>query len=289
MSLRPSRQFSPLALSLFLWVLVGPLTHAQQVAEAQAPDPPPAQPPEKPLGRKGAGGLLWHDMAHGLGLAKKQGSPLLLVYPGAAPGADLVWADLEKRSFSTGWATEGFKQFIAVAVEHPLPEIARSLLGAIESEAPVVCLCDYRGTVLKRWQKQLPERDELRKEARSARARSEQLVTLERRVLELLKKSRYALNTEKYRESVTVLLEAEGLQLPADSDAVGERVRMREDLLKVVATRREKAAKLEEEKKYIEAINSYELIMKDFPLPELTIELRQKIAELWRHVRGVGG
>jgi hypothetical protein len=214
---------------------------------------------------------------------------VLLVYVGPPDRADAIWQDLEKKSLSGGWVSDAMKEFIAIALEHPLPDSARELFGALETQAPVICLSDFRGTPIKRWTQNAPPAGELRGQMRAAKARNAVLWNEQRRVLEMVRRARYALKTEKYRESVQDLLAAEKLPISQGAGAVDERVKLRREILDVVAVRRQEVEGLEAEKKYIEAIEGYEKLIKDFPLPELTEELQRKVAELWRKIRGIGG
>lgn len=243
----------------------------------------PKDKPAKPVPVRVAGGVEFWAVKLGLASAKEARKPLLFVYGGAQP--DEFWASIEKRIIGANKKT--LKHFVAVVIPRPVPRSAQELLGGIQQE-PVIALADFRGTVLKRWDKDAPGPGNFRSMVKKVRLHNAKLAQQFKRAEELIAKSRYALKQKKYKQATLLFLQTEELPLPSGSAPVQERKKLRDEIDEVIDERRKKGKSLEDKEDLIGAINEYEKIMNDFPLPDVRNELRKRVRELWSKLRGFG-
>lgn len=259
----------------------------EEAPEGQDPKPeeprPKPEEPDKPK-PKMRGEVEWWTLDVGLERAKKERRALILVYAGAQP--DAFWEEISERVIANNKKT--LEHYIAIEVPRPVPRAGIEILGGLQEE-PVVAVGDFRGTILKRWDEKAPPPGNFRSNIRKVLARNQQLAAYFKKVEDQIAKSRYALKQKKYRECVQLFLETEKMELPPGSELVQTRTELRGEIDEVIDERRKKGQELEDKDDLVGAINEYEKIMNEFPLPDVREELRKRVRDLWAKLRGYGG
>lgn len=258
------------------------LATAGQDPKPDDPRPKPEEPAKpKPKVR---GEVEWWTLDVGLERAKKERRALIFVYAGAQP--DAFWEEISERVIGNNKKT--LEHYVAIEVPRPVPRAGIEILGGLQEES-VVAIGDFRGTILKRWDGEAPGPGNFRSNIRKVLTRNQQLAIYFKKVEDQIAKSRYALKQKKYRECVQLFLETEKMELPAGSELVQARTDLRGEIDEVVDERRKKGQELEDKDDLVGAINEYEKIMNEFPLPDVREELRKRVRDLWAKLRGYGG
>ena len=201
------------------------------------------------------------------------------------------WKKLDEKYFSKRSVSKLFKHYDTV---YATPEMAakdersKTVLGAIGSN-PGVVLLDFQGNVQRRWLEKLPTRTKLTKSLKLLAEHNHKIAERFRGVEQAVKKALYAFELKEYRKATLAYVKMESVELPVESEPAKQRAK----LLKKISTEFDKREKKAEEKAdggdEMSAIEAYELLMRDFPLPDRKVRIQKRLNELWRKVRGGSG
>ncbi|MCI0652276.1 MAG: hypothetical protein L0Z55_10380 [Planctomycetes bacterium] len=269
-----SRLLVSFALTLVLCVF--PVFAASLAAEPPSPaNPPPSE--EDGAAKKTA----WLTPSAGLQLAAKTAKPLIFFWPGKE--AEAAWLAFEREYFGATAFQREMERFIAVRVEKSDDAAIPAGIGSLE-DASAIVLLDFRGEILHRWDGELPPRVEVTNRMRKAFRRSEEVAARYASVTRLAEKASYALKLGKCRDAVFMLLEGEKVGVPAGSAPAEDLKRLRTAIDAAYTERAEEAKKAEDAKKLVEALEIYQKMRNDFPLPERTQELDRIIGRIMRQL-----
>ena len=269
-------------LVVFLLVLISPGLVAAALPDGSPSDDP--KKPEKPTKETPKYPVRfdrpWVPVSVGLEKARAERLPLLVVVPDRE-GA--VWEALDPGRLKGRTVRKRLKLFITVEGKPGEDRDTRALLGELGGEATLVFL-DFRGQVLERWKREFPSRSLFNKRMKQVVLVNDDLAKRFAAAESAIKKARYALKIKKYKEAVQALLKARAVKLPAESEP-GAALRKVEDELRVIYEAEEKkAVELEGDGEYTAALEKYQYLSREFPLPEKVDEWRRRIAEIWRKI-----
>lgn len=228
------------------------------------------------------GGIEWLDVEAGLALAAKERRAICLVIPGPEPESH--WASLEESLFKSTKVTKRIQAFVPIALSGEVPGVLRGILGDVGRE-PMIVLLDFRNKILQRWVNEIPSRDRFSTLAKVALLENEQLATKFKSAAAAVRKIRYAVELRNYRDSVLLLLEAEGLQLPAEDPTALDLKAVRTVIEDEYRSRFDQAREFEQKREYVRAIEHLEALLRDFPFPDREKATRQEIRRLWSLIR----
>jgi len=174
-------------------------------------------------------------------------------------------------------------------VSPPAPRTVGEALELAEGSRSVVILSFWEEVVI-RHTAELPRLEALRKELVRVAKVNEVYAQNARRVEPALEKSRYAFQLKNQREAVMKIrdFESEKAQTHMDpvlKDRIKEVIKEYRTLAEVVTR---EAERLDQERKYLEAIDAYDKLMKDFPFSDIIRDSQKAKTELLRKL-SLGG
>jgi len=256
--------------------------------------------------------LAWVTPEDGFARVRKKSLPAIILFEEPQPPLGRG-GDENSGSESTSFLSSHFskarlrgvlKKFVLIRVsgedlkrEYPAaskqpPGLARATIGeelGIEGDKPEVVVLNYWEDDVLRYAGKLPRLSRFKKELTRIRRVNKIYAHRARKVTAALEKSRYAFKLKNRREAVLKIrsFESEKEQNRMDpvlrkrvNDAIQEYRRLADNGIK-------KAGKLEKKKKFLEAIEAYDDVMKHFPFQDLIVLCSKKKSELLRNVLGV--
>lgn len=229
-------------------------------------------------------GLQWLSPKAGAAQAQKERKPRLVVVPGAE--GDGYWKLLGERFLDNKKVQELLARFVVVEAAPGSAGLRRleTVLGSLENRQ-LVAILDFEGKLLARWKDEPPRRRAFRKAAKQAAEANQKVAQLHKAVEQSIAKARYALKQEKYRDSVLHVLAALKPELPAESELMQKAREVEAAIMKVYHKHEAEGQAAEDDKRYVQAIEKYDKMIRDFPFPERVKELRRRISELYNRIR----
>lgn len=167
----------------------------------------------------------------------------------------------------------------------PVESVRRKL--ALKPEVPSLLVLSFREEVVARHEGHLPKRSVLRKELSRIAKVNEVFAKEDRRVGAILEKSLYAFQSGKRKAAVQLVLP---LQKPRwrrrMDDVLKERVdAVIESYRKVAETEMTKGDLLDGKRQYKEALDVFEVVLQEFPFPDIRKRAAVRKGEIWRKVQ----
>ena len=158
-------------------------------------------------------------------------------------------------------------------------------LGEI-GERSIIALFDCAGVLVAREDGDLPRESTLKKglgETASRSARRERDLKTVEKGIEIVG---LALKQKKTREACQTFTKIRAIDLPLDHPVAEARNGRYDELKEAYDTAFAVARKLEKDEKYSEALDTYERVLRDFPLAEWDDEVRARIGIVLGHIHG---